>query len=237
MHESEQVVVLQHMRADLSLDSIELLLEHRDLLDRLEVQAQLVPSEPIDLEVTHQQHDQLHQEFVHLQVLLHPLQLLRRLFLVALQTAPEACEHALLARVELHQLQLQILFVAFQVLELLLIVVLHLVSLQECLHFPLFLLEIEVQLLKLQVSHEFFQLGHEARQPLVVGLVEDELALRDLVAVDRQAGLLVLGEDVVEQHCELFGVGVFGLDEAEGHFLEVLNERLVTPRTGRIFLM
>lgn len=73
MHQSQQIVVLQHMCANLSLYRIEFLLEHRDLLDGLEIQVQLILFESIDLVVSHQQHYELHQKFVHLDVFLHRL--------------------------------------------------------------------------------------------------------------------------------------------------------------------
>lgn len=85
------------MGANLPLNRIELLLKHRNLLDSLKIQVQLVLPKPLDLVVTHQQHYQLHQEFVDLYVLLHALELLCGFLFVALETAPEACENALLA--------------------------------------------------------------------------------------------------------------------------------------------
>lgn len=87
------------MRADLSLYRIELLLEHRDFLDSFKVQVQFVLPEPLDLVVPHQQHYQLHQKFIYFNVLLHSLQLLCSLLLVALDATAEACEDSLLARV------------------------------------------------------------------------------------------------------------------------------------------
>lgn len=111
------------------------------------------------------------------------------------------------------------------------------VGLQKGLDLPLLLLKVEIKLLELQAGHELFEFGHEAGQPLVVGLVEDELALGDLVAVHRKARLFVLRKNVVQQNRKLFRVRVLGLDEAERHFLEVLDSSLLTPKTGRIFLM
>lgn len=47
-------MILQHMGANLPLNRIELLLKHRNLLDSLKIQVQLVLPKPLDLVVTHQ---------------------------------------------------------------------------------------------------------------------------------------------------------------------------------------
>jgi hypothetical protein len=229
-------MIFQHVFADLSLDGIEFLLENRHLLDGFEVDLHLLLAESLDLEVAEQQHDEVGEEAVHLDVLLDGLQLLAGLRLVALDVAAQTGEHPLLPRVQLHQLQLHLLLAALQVLQLLLVTLPHLVTLQEGLNLPLLLLHVEVDLLELQRSHQLLQLPHQPGQPLIAGLVENELTLSDLVAVDGEARLLVLRQNVVEEDGELLAVCVFGLDETQRHLLEVLASEGSTTMTGRIFL-
>lgn len=64
--ESDQVVVIQHVLADLASQLSELQLELGDLLYRPKVGRQLLVPETGNLEVPHQGHQQVSHEGVHL---------------------------------------------------------------------------------------------------------------------------------------------------------------------------
>lgn len=104
------------MLADLAPQLRELQLEPRDLLYSVEVILQLLVPEPRDFEVAHQRHQQVHHEGVYLDFLLRGLQTLVGLGLLVLDVGSQLAEHALLAGIELGDLQLQILLLCLQIL-------------------------------------------------------------------------------------------------------------------------
>lgn len=71
------------MFANLSLNAIELLLEHSYLLNSVKIELHLVFPEAFDLEVSQQQHDEISEKCINPDVFLNSLQLFRSFSLIA----------------------------------------------------------------------------------------------------------------------------------------------------------
>ena len=146
-------MVLQHMLANFCPNRIELLLENGNFLNGLKIQPHLILAEALNLEVSHQQRQQSGEKAIDPDVLLDILELFGRFGLVAFHVAAQTRKHTLLSRIQLHQLKLQVLFRAPEVLQPLLIAVPHLIRLQKCLDFPFLLLHVEIELLEMKRAH------------------------------------------------------------------------------------